>query len=142
MAPPSSCVLASDAEGLGDPPTAPAGWSTRRFWPSGGHSPASYTVTVSRSLVERRLGQVSERLKRLHEELVIADEQLRHFTEEADDSRLRALVSETPLAEREHREAQRHADAMRHHRAELVAGIAKLERSLDDLLDRLVTERT
>jgi uncharacterized protein (DUF3084 family) len=97
---------------------------------------------VIRSLVERRLGQVSERLKRLREELGIADEQLRHFTEEADDSRLRALVSETPLAEREHREAQRHADAMRQHRAELVAGIAKLERSLDELLDRLVTERT
>ena len=57
----------------------------------------------------------------------MSDEQLGHLAEEADDARLRALVSETPLAEREHREAQRHADAMRRHRAEVLDQIARLE---------------
>jgi hypothetical protein len=93
---------------------------------------------VSRSLVERRLTEVSDRLKHLREELRVADEQLAHFADEADDARIRALVSETPLAEQEHREAQKHADAMRRHRAEVIAELESLERTQDELLDRLV----
>jgi hypothetical protein len=83
---------------------------------------------------------VSDRLKALRDELSIADEQLSHFADEADDARLRALVSETPLAEREHREAAAHADAMRRHRAGVLASIEQLERAQDELLDRLVAE--
>ena len=49
-------------------------------------------------------------------------------------------MSETPVADREHREAERHADAMRRHRAEVEAEIAQLERDQDELLDRLVAE--
>jgi len=93
---------------------------------------------MSRSLVERRLSDVAEQLKALRRELAVADEQLVHFVAEADDARLRALASETPIAEHEHREAQRHADAMRRHRSEVQADIDKLERTQDDLLDRLL----
>jgi hypothetical protein len=89
-------------------------------------------------LVERRLSEVAEQLKSLRRELTIADEQLTHFTEEAEDSRLRALVSETPLAESEHREAQRHADAMAQHRSDVQRQIEQLEARQDDLLDRLL----
>ena len=95
---------------------------------------------MSRSLVERRLSEVAERLKALRRDLAVADEQLAHFADEADDARLRALVSETPLAEQEHREAQKHADAMRSHRADLATEIAQLERTQDELLDRLLAE--
>ncbi len=70
----------------------------------------------------------------------MADEQLAALMEAADDARLRALVSETPLAGRDHQEAQRHADAMQHHRADLVRRIEELERSQDELLDRLVAQ--
>jgi len=93
---------------------------------------------MSRSLVERRLSEVAEQLKVLRRDLAVADEQLVHFVDEADDARLRALASETPVAEREHREAQRHADAMRRHRGEVAAEIEQLERAQDDLLDRLL----
>jgi hypothetical protein len=95
---------------------------------------------VARNLVERRLIEVSGRLKTLQEDLRVADEQLAHFAEEAEDARIRALVSETPVAERELREARKHADAMRRHRTELLAEIAKLEKSQDELLDRLSSE--
>jgi len=95
---------------------------------------------MSRSLVERRLTEVHERVRTLREELSVADEQLAALVEAADDARLRALVSETPLAEREHEEAQRHADAMARHRAVVVAELADLERTEDQLLDRLVAE--
>ena len=97
---------------------------------------------MSRSLIERRLFEVAERMRALREELAVVDEQLAVLAEAADDARLRALVSETPLAEREHTEAQRHADAMARHRADVVAQLAELERQQDDLLDRLLAEPT
>jgi hypothetical protein len=92
-------------------------------------------------LVERKLLEVSERLKQLRAELSLTDEQLTHFTDAADETRLRALVSETPLADRDHQEAQRHADAMGRHRAEVLSTIDQLERRQDELLDRLSAER-
>lgn len=95
---------------------------------------------MNRSLVERRLSEVAERLRELRGELAVTEEQLRHLAEEADDARLRALVSETPMAGHEHREAQRHADAMSRHRADVQASIEKLERQQDELLDRLTAE--
>jgi len=95
---------------------------------------------VSRSLVERKLSEVTGRLKLLREELEVADEQLAVFVDDADDARIRALVSETPLSDREHHEARKHADAMARHRADLARQIEELERSQDELLDRLMAE--
>lgn len=95
---------------------------------------------MSRSLLERKLSEVTERLRLQREELAVAEEQLAFFMEGADDARLRALVSETPLADREHHEAQRHADAMARHRNRLVEQITELESVQDRLLERFVTE--
>ncbi|MDP1821185.1 MAG: hypothetical protein Q8K58_14995 [Acidimicrobiales bacterium] len=95
---------------------------------------------MSQSLVERRLSEVGARLRQLRDELAVSDEQLAHLAETADDARLRALVSETPIADREHQEAQRHADAMQRHRAEVLESISRLEVTQDELLDRLVAE--
>jgi hypothetical protein len=95
---------------------------------------------VSKWLVERRLSESAERLKRLRGERQVADEQLAFLNEAAEEARMRALVSETPLAEQESREAQRHADAMARHRSELDDEIRQLERSQDELLDRLARE--
>lgn len=95
---------------------------------------------MSRWLVEKRLSQSSERLKRLRAELAVVDEQLLSLADDADEARLRALVSETPLADKEHREAQKHADAMNRRRAEIVSSIDDLVRTQDELLDKLVGE--
>ena len=95
---------------------------------------------MSRWLLERRLSEISERLKRMRGELAVVDEQLAFFADAADEARLRALVSETPLADRENHEAQKHADAMARERATVAASIQELERSQDELLDRLVAE--
>ena len=95
---------------------------------------------MSRSSVERRLSQVSERLRQLRDELAVSADQLAHLTDAADDARLRSLVSETPVADHDHRQAERHADAMRRHRAKVEAEIARLERDQDELLDRFVAE--
>jgi len=97
----------------------------------------SYTAIMTKQLLERRLRDASARLRRLREDLGVAEEQLAHFTDEADEARLRALVSETPGSDREHRAAQRHAAAMARHRDEVRAQIEALERNQDELLDQL-----
>jgi hypothetical protein len=97
---------------------------------------------VSRSAIERRLRDVHERLKRARQELGVLDEQLAALNDDVDDTRVRAAVDESLLSQRKHREAQRHADAMARSRTKVLASIAELERSQDELLDRLVVERS
>lgn len=92
-------------------------------------------------LIERRLKTVGRRLASLREELRIADEQLLHFAEMSDDTRIRSLVSETPVAEQDHSRAQRTTTAMERHRSGLQAEISRLESEQDDLLDRLSARR-
>jgi hypothetical protein len=96
---------------------------------------------MSRWLVERKLSESADRLRQLRAELAVVDEQLAFLADAADEARLRAMVSETPMADREHREAQKHADAMARHRSLLVGQIAELERSQDELLERLFSEQ-
>ena len=93
---------------------------------------------MSRALLERRLTELSGRLQQARRELAVADEQLAQLSEEAEDARLRSLLSETPLAAQEYREAARHADAMTRHRSAVATTITELERAQDDLLDRLI----
>jgi len=88
-------------------------------------------------MLERRLSDVATQLRDLRRELAVTDEQLAQLADEADDARLRSLVSETPIADREHREAARHAGAMERHRTDVVGSIERLERQQDELLDRL-----
>jgi hypothetical protein len=95
---------------------------------------------MSRWLVERKLSESAERLRQLRSELAVVEEQLVFLADAADDARLRAMVSETPMADREHREAQKHADVMARHRGDLVGQIAELERAQNELLERLFAE--
>src|ERR1041384_1688979 len=95
---------------------------------------------MSKWLVERRLSESAERLKRLRAEIHVADARLGSLAAAAAAARLRALMSETPLSEQEHREAQRHADAMARHRSELEDEVRMLLKAQDDLLDRLAQE--
>jgi len=87
--------------------------------------------------IERRLSQVSTRLKALRTELAVIDEQMLYLGEDADDQAIRALVAETAGASFEARDARRHVDAHARHRAKVVEEIASLELRQDELLDRL-----
>ena len=88
-------------------------------------------------LTQRRLSQNATRLKQLRAELVQLDEQVVSLQSDADDTALRALVSETPGAAQEANQAQKHAAALHRHRRHVVDEIAKLEARQDELLDRL-----
>ena len=91
---------------------------------------------MARRVIERRLAEVGSRLQRLRSDLAVAEEQLAHFEEEADEARVRALVSETAIADRDRRGAERHATSMTRHRDELRDEIQRLETAQDELLDR------
>lgn len=95
---------------------------------------------MARSILERRLVDVSERLKRLRAELGVTQEQLTFLEDGAEDARMRALVAETPLADANARDARRHADALARHRDALILAIAELAREQDSLLDRMAAE--
>ena len=90
-------------------------------------------------MIERKLRENGEELRRAREDLRIAVEQLEHLQADADEARLRSMVSETPLAETEHREAARHAEKMKKHHDSLVARIAELEVRQDHLLDQMLS---
>jgi chromosome segregation ATPase len=95
---------------------------------------------MTRSLLQRRLVDASDRLKRLRAELAVTEEQLVFLEDEAEEARMRALVAETPLTDAEARDARRHADALSRHRDALVLSTAGLEREQDSLLDRMSAE--
>ena len=92
---------------------------------------------MSRWRVERRLKTVAKRLRSLREEIRVIDEQLEQMTDDADSSGIRALVSDSPEAGRDAREASAHADAMRRHRTKVLEEITSLEQRQDELLDEL-----
>jgi len=91
---------------------------------------------MARRVIERRLNEVGNRLQRLRSDLAVAEDQLAHFEEEADEARVRALVSETAIADRDRRGAERHAASMTRHRDGLREEIQRLETAQDELLDR------
>lgn len=93
---------------------------------------------MKRDQVERRLLEVHARLVRARQELAVVEEQLDVFLETAEETRIRSLVSETPLADRDWQEAQRHADAMLRARDAAGERVAELERTQDELLGKLV----
>jgi chromosome segregation ATPase len=95
---------------------------------------------VTQFMVERRLMEVSKRLAKLREELAVAEEQADALADLAEDARVRALVSETPLAGRESQEARRHADAMAGARDQLAGQVVRLESELNELLDKLTAD--
>ena len=91
------------------------------------------------SKIERRLRDVADRVKRVREELALADAQLAELSVISDSLEVDAAIG-TGLDQAEHRSAVRHADKMRRHRTELVAELARLEAQQDQLLDQMLAE--
>jgi len=92
---------------------------------------------MGQRLLQRRLAQISARVRELSEELRIVEDQLSHLVDEADEKSLRALVAETPTAQFEYREVKRHTDVMQRRRDDLVVEISESSQRIDELLDRI-----
>ncbi len=92
---------------------------------------------MARNSIEKKLIALSAEIVALKQELRVVEEQLAHFEDEAEDARLRALVSETPQADKIHRDASATVSAFRRDQNHKLEKIKKLERRQDELLDQL-----
>lgn len=82
----------------------------------------------------QRIQDAQARLTSLRQESAVLGEQVAAFQEMADDLRLRQLVAETPLSEREYSEAKRHADAAQAAMDRLREEATELEGSINKML--------
>ena len=89
------------------------------------------------TVVERQLKEASKRISRYKTELAIADEQLNHLRNAADDARVKSLVYETALADQERREVDQQVDSMSRHHEYLISEIKNLEDRQDELLEKI-----
>jgi len=92
---------------------------------------------VSQSILERRLVDLSDRIKRLRAELAVTEEQLAFLEEERRTPASGRWSRRPPWPTPRPRDARRHADALGRQRDALVHSIATLRREQDDLLDRM-----
>lgn len=107
-----------------------------------GSNPTPGTQMSSRAAIEKKLSQTAVDLRAAQEEVRVLDEQIAHFADSADDARLRALVSETPLANREHHDAARTVAALNKDRQVWADRLVKLEKRQDELLDELLEAKS
>lgn len=90
--------------------------------------------------ISDRLSSLSAEIAEERTQLRILEEQVVFQSEVADDARIRALVSETPVADRESRTAADDLRRLIRSRDEALLRLADLRAEQDRLLERLYAE--
>lgn len=85
--------------------------------------------------VAQRLAMLSEEAAACRRELAVLDEQIEFQREVSGEASLRALVSETPLNDREADEAGRDLARLQRVRDEIAERLARLTAEIDRVLD-------
>jgi chromosome segregation ATPase len=88
--------------------------------------------------IRERLTRLQDRLRRLRAEERVLAEQVAYLAQVADDAETRKLVSQTPLADRDWREAKQDLDRHAAQLDEARTALADLGAERDRLLDRLL----
>jgi predicted nucleic acid-binding Zn-ribbon protein len=91
--------------------------------------------------IARRLRALSAEIATLQTEIGILEEQIAFQTEIADDARIRALVSETPIADRDAQVASGDLARIMRSRADALKQLEQLRADQDGLLERMLDER-
>ena len=89
---------------------------------------------------EKRLMEISRRIKQQKEDLLVAEEQLISLTSDADEARIRSLVSETAISDNDRRDSVRQSENMQKYCHKIRNEIERLEEIQDALLDKMNTE--
>ena len=92
---------------------------------------------MRQAALERRIRDLQRRVRLAREELAVLDEQIEALAEEAEDARVRWLVAETPLAEKESSDAHRHLELAQRAAAALRAEIDQCVADRDRYLAEL-----
>ena len=88
--------------------------------------------------IEKSLAEIGDRLNKARNNLRIVEEQVLFQMDVMEDAKTRALVSETPLADREFRVARDDHDRLIRQREEVQRDILELQKEQDRLLDRML----
>jgi hypothetical protein len=88
--------------------------------------------------IEKSLAEIGDRLNKARNDLRIVEEQLLFQMDVMEDAKTRALVAETPLADREFRVARDDHDRLVKQREEAQQNIVELQKEQDRLLDRML----
>lgn len=88
--------------------------------------------------IEKSLAEIGDRLTKARNDLRIVEEQLLFQMDVMEDAKTRALVAETPLADREFRVARDDHDRLARQRDEATQNIVELQKEQDRLLDRML----
>lgn len=88
--------------------------------------------------IQKTLTDLTARLEKARAELRIIEEQILFQMDVVEDTKTRKLVSETPLADREHTVARDDYERMLRQRDGVTAEIAELQAEQDKLLDRML----
>ena len=91
--------------------------------------------------IAQRLRALSAEIATLQTEIGILEEQIAFQTEIADDARIRALVSETPIADRDAQVASGDLARIMRSRADALKRLEQLRADQDELLERMLDER-
>jgi len=91
--------------------------------------------------IAQRLRALSAEIATIQTEIGILEEQIAFQTEIADDARIRALVSETPIADRDAQVASGDLARIMRSRADALKRLEQLRADQDGLLERMLDER-
>ena len=90
--------------------------------------------------ISDRLSALSGEIAEEQTQLRILEEQVIFQQEVAEEARIRALVSETPLADREAREAGDDLNRLVRSRDDVLQRVSELRAEQDSLLERMLAE--
>jgi hypothetical protein len=95
---------------------------------------------VRQATARRRAQDFQARVVSLRAEVAVLNEQIEVMDTEVEELRVRAVVSETPLAVKEHAEAARHADLAHRARSEALEQIVRCEAERDQALAKITVD--
>lgn len=90
--------------------------------------------------ISERLAALSGEIAEEQTQLRILEEQVTFQQEVAEEARIRALVSETPLADRESREASDDLARLVRSRDDVLRRLSELRAEQDTLLERMLAD--
>ena len=97
---------------------------------------------MRQAALERRIRELQRRVRHAREEVAILEEQIDVLAEEAEEARVRWLVAETPVSEKESADARRHLELAERAATSLRAEIAQCMADRDRLLHELPVAST
>ncbi|HUD69967.1 MAG TPA: hypothetical protein VMQ40_06985 [Acidimicrobiales bacterium] len=92
---------------------------------------------MRQAALERRIRELQLRVRTARDELAILVEQIDTLAEDSDEARVRWLVAETPLSEKESSDAHRHLELARRAAATLRTEIDQCVADRDRYLNEL-----